>query len=272
MRMGMFLRNFGPASTPEIIAGCATAAEAIGLDDLWICDHIAIPPEEATESGGRYLDPLTTLAYLAAITRRIGIGVSVLIVPYRPALPTLKAIATIQELSGGRLSLGAGVGWMEAEFRALGVERSKRAALTDEMLEFTHTCFANDEVDLNGQRFIFKPRPPRPPLLIGGEAPHALERAVRYGDGWIPTGGDPEKLRKPIAELRQSMAACGKLPPQVITLTALPLDDIPRAAERLAALADAGVTGVDHAGRYSNVEEFRLVAEKLTEAKARSGV
>ena len=98
MRLGMLLRNSGPLSTAPYIKGCARAAEAVGLDDLWVIDHIAIPPDEAEGSGGRYVDPLATLAYAAGVTERIGLGVSVLIIPYRPALATAKWVASIQEL------------------------------------------------------------------------------------------------------------------------------------------------------------------------------
>ena len=109
MRLGLFLRNMGPASTPALIAQCAKQADKLGIDDLWVLDHIAIPKEESEGSGGRYVDPLATLAFVAGITDRIGLGVSVLILPYRPPLATAKWIASIQELSNGRLTLGAGV-------------------------------------------------------------------------------------------------------------------------------------------------------------------
>ena len=92
-----------------------------------------------------------------------------LILPYRPALPTAKAIATVQELSGGRLRLGVGVGWMEAEFRALGVPRARRGRDTDETLAFLKRCFEADVVRANEQDFLFLPRPPRPPIYVGGE-------------------------------------------------------------------------------------------------------
>src|SRR5207245_7134965 len=94
-----------------------------------VVDHIAIPPYDAEGSDGRYLDPLATLAFLAGVTTRVGLGTAVLVLPYRPALPTAKWIATVQELSGGRLNLGVGVGWMAAEFRALGVDLRRRGAI-----------------------------------------------------------------------------------------------------------------------------------------------
>ncbi len=192
MRLGIVIRVMGAQSTPDLIAACARAAEQAGLDDIWVVDHIAIPPDDAEGSDGRYLDPLATLAYLAGRTERVGLGTSILNLPYRPPLPTAKQIATIQELSGGRLLLGVGIGWMEAEFRALGVDRRRRGVISDATLEFLHRCFADDLVEANGQEFLFRPRPARPPIFVGGQPPHALERAVRYGDGWLPMVRDPE--------------------------------------------------------------------------------
>lgn len=263
MRIGVFLRNFGPVSTAENIATCAKIAESSGLDDLWLTDHIAIPPEEAEGSGGRYLDPLATLAFLAGITKRIGLGSSVLIVPYRPALVAAKWIATIQELSNGRLTVGAGVGWMESEFRAVGVDRRRRGVITDETLSLWRQCFAHDEVEVNGQRFIFKPRPPRPKFLIGGAAPQAINRAVKLGDGWLPAEGDTEKLRGPVATLVKLMKQAGKPAPEVIPLTGLPLENSDAAVKKLAALADIGASGVIHAGKYESVSEFEAMVEQL---------
>lgn len=263
MRMGVLLRNMGPQSAPGLLRACARRAEAAGLDDLWVVDHIAIPPEDAEGSGGRYLDPLATLAHLAGVTTRIGLGVTVLIAPYRPPLPTAKWVASVQELSGGRLQLGLGVGWMAAEFRALGVDRRRRGALTDELLAFLHECFAQDVVERNGQRFLFLPRPARPPFLIGGAAAHAFDRIVAHGDGWMPTDGSPDALRGPVGELQARMRAAGKPPPAVVPLTTLPLDDPGRAREQLQALRELGVTGVVHAGKYADEAGFAAQVDGL---------
>src|SRR6185503_2232690 len=160
--LGIAVRSMGPQSRPEVLLACVRAAEAAGLADVWVQDHLAIPPDDAEGSGGRYLDPLTALAWLAGRTERIGLGTGVLNLPYRPALPTAKAIATVQELSGGRLRLGVGVGWMEPEFRALGVPRSERGRRSDTVLDFLHRAFASDVVVEHEQPFLFLPRPARP--------------------------------------------------------------------------------------------------------------
>ena len=155
MKIGTTVRNMGRESTAEIVLGCTRAAEARDIESVWITDHIAIPPDDAEGSGGRYLDTLTALAWMGGATSKIKLGSGVLIIPYRPILPTAKQVATIQELTNARLILGVGIGWMDAEFNALGVDRHQRGAITDTTLEFLNQCFAQDEVSLNGQAFLF---------------------------------------------------------------------------------------------------------------------
>ena len=271
MKLGLALRNMGPQSAPEVLFACARAAEEEGLDDVWVADHVAIPPEDAEGSEGRYLDPLATLATLSGVTRRIGLGTAVLNLPFRPPLPTAKWIATIQELSGGRLLLGVGLGWMEAEFRALGIARSARARLADETLDFLRRCFAADEVSAHGQRFLFRPRPPAPPIFVGGAPPHALARAVRFGDGWMPMGDDPAQLAPAIVELGRRAREAGRGPLEVACLVPLRMDEPPeRTGSRLRALQGAGVTRVIAApGRYPDAVAFRRAAARLAELRSR---
>ena len=263
MKLGLYLRNMGPQSTRETIVACARAAEAAGIDDLWLADHIAIPPDQAEGSNGRYLDPLATLAFLAGITERIHIGPGVLVVPYRPALATAKWIATIQELAAGRLLLGVGAGWMEQEFRAVGVPRERRGAVTDETLAFLARCFAEDEVEANGQKFLFRPRPARPPIFVGGMGRHALRRAARFGDGWMPMGAEPAKLEPQIREVRELFDAAGKPAPEIVALTSVAKPDAAAMLERTQALAAIGATRVVFAWRYAEEAEFRRTAEIL---------
>jgi probable F420-dependent oxidoreductase len=267
MKLGLYLRNMGPQSTRGLIADAARAAEEAGIDDLWVADHLALAPEESQGSDGRYLEPLATLAFLAGITERVGLAVGVLIVPYRPALLTAKWVASIQELSGNRLVLGVGVGWMEQEFRALGVDPRRRGAITDATLAFLHACFAADEVGANGQTFLFRPRPPRPPIIVGGAPPHAIRRAVRFGEGWMPTAAHGEVLTDGIASLREGMAAAGKRAPEVVLLQPLPVDDDAALAARLGELEALGVTRVVHPWRYQDAEEVARVAARLVAAR-----
>src|SRR5262245_64767100 len=254
----------GPASAPETVLAAARAAdEAPGIADLRVTDHIAIPPDDAEGSGGRYLDPLATLASVAGATTRIGLGTAVLVLPYRPALATAKWVATVQELSGERLRLGVGVGWMTAEFRAVGVDHRRRGRITDDTLAFLDRCFAGDVVEANGQPFYFRPRPARPPLLIGGAPPHAFRRALRHRAGWMPMGLTPDALRAPAAELRAAAAAAGLPPPPIVVIGNLPRRDPTAASAALAAYAAAGATQVIHAERYANLTEFLRMRDDL---------
>lgn len=263
MKLGLYIRNMGPQSASDTIIACAHAAEQAGVDDVRVADHLAIPPDDAEGSEGRYLDPLATLAFLAGVTRRIGLGTGVLVLPYRAPLATAKWIATIQELSGGRLLLGVGAGWMEAEFRAVGVDRRRRGAITDQTLAFLHRCFASDVVEANGQPFLFRPRPARPPIFVGGAAPHALRRAARFGDGWMPMRGDPATLAPLIEQLREAMNAAGKSSAEVVVITSLALADPPRAADQVRRLAEVGATRIVHGWRYPDVTAFARAAETL---------
>jgi len=265
VELGIAVRSMGPQSQPAPLLACARAAERAGLADVWVQDHVAIPPDDAEGSGGRYLDPLTALAWLAGQTTRIGLGTGVLILPYRPPLPTAKAVATVQELSGGRLRLGVGVGWMEAEFRALGVPHAGRGRIADETLAFLERCFAQDVVRANEQEFLFLPRPSRPPIYVGGSDERALRRAVRFGDGWMPMTGDPAKLAPAVARLRALSAEAGRPAPEVVAFTGFDARAPAGAAERVAALAELGVARIVAGLRYASADEFAQHAAFLAE-------
>ncbi|MDG2334890.1 MAG: TIGR03619 family F420-dependent LLM class oxidoreductase [Myxococcota bacterium] len=272
MKLGLALRVMGESSQAGTLLECAQAADQAGIDDLWVQDHIAIPPDDSEGSGGRYLDPLATLAWLAGATNRIGLGTGVLVAPYRRPLPTAKSVATIQELSGGRVLLGVGVGWMGSEFRALGLDRGQRGAETDRFLELFNRCFRGETnvVEENGQSFLFEPRPPAPPLFIGGSAPHALARAARYRAGWMPMSADPRGLGPEIARLAELSEAAGHPRPEVAVLGGLPPGAGQDGADLLAALAEIGVTRFVAGGRYTTAREFRTLIEGLNQARPRT--
>lgn len=252
-----------PSRPVKTISTILKQAEAAGVESAWIVDHIAIPPDDAEGSGGRYLDPITTLAWMAGQTQSIKIGTSVLILPYRPKLPTAKAIATIQELSGERLLLGVGIGWMDSEFQALGVDRHRRGKLSDEILAFLHECFNNDVVTANGQPFVFKPRPAIPPIYIGGSAPYAIDRALKYGDGWLPMGR-LEKIAPQISEYRERSEECFGKPGEVVMFASLPEGDVIGAREMISQYEAAGVTRVIIGRTYEAAEDWAPTFELLS--------
>lgn len=262
IKIGLHLRNSGPDADRALLRTCARIADELGgIDDLWVFDHVAISPDQAEGSEGHYIDPLAALAFIAGVTERVSIGTRVLILPYRPALPTAKWIASLQALSDGRLRLGIGVGWMGEEFRALGVERSRRGQITDETLDLIDQCFAADEVEANGQPFLFRPRPKKPPIYVGGRAPYALTRAARYGDGWAVQRGDPESLREPAAELQRLFEEAGKPRPEIIVPIGASADEIPGLNDRIAQYEEIGATRIAINARYATVDEFRRIAE-----------
>lgn len=264
MHLGVTLRNMGPQSHAETMRECACHAEACGFESIWITDHIAIPPDDAEGSGGRYTDPLTTLAWLGGLTSRIKLGTGALILPYRPTLPTAKAIATVHELTGLRLLLGVGIGWMAAEFRALGIPRSIRARVSDEQLAFLAECFENPVVSLNDQQFIFDPRPSAPPIFIGGQPPHALERALRFGHGWLPMARSPQALAEDLAVFAQ-MAADRAVPRGPVTvLASLPMQDPGAALAQVQAYRELGIDRLICALRYDDADQYQRQLDELT--------
>ena len=258
MHLGVTLRNMGDQSSPELLLAGARAAESRGFESLWITDHIAIPPDDAEGSNGRYLDPLVTLGVLAGATEKIALGTGVLILPYRPALPTAKQVATLQELSRGRLLLGVGIGWMDPEFRALGIDRHSRGRDSDEILEFLNGAFASpdDVVEAHGQPFLFRPNPPAPPIYIGGRAPHALERALRHRAGWLPMVNKPEQLAEDLARFEALAAQSGQRRGPVTVLSGLPVERPDEARSRLEAFRDLGIERLVCAVRYDTLAEY----------------
>lgn len=269
LEIGITVRSMGPQSTRELLGDAVDMAEKLELDSVWVTDHIAIPPDDAEGSEGRYLDPLTTLAWLAGRTSNIGLGTGVLVLPYRRPLPTAKAVATVQELSGGRLRLGVGIGWMKSDFAAVGADRRQRVRDSEEVLRTLRDCFGaeGDVTEAGGQKFLFRPNPPRPPIFVGGAAPHALLRAARLADGWMPMGGDPESLGPAIRELHRHAADAGRPTPEVVMMGGLPIQDTAAATQRVRDFAAIGVTRFVMGVRYDELDGFRAQAEALARVR-----
>jgi len=262
MKYGIAIRNMGPQSSRKTIRECARIAEQASFDALFVSDHLCIPPDQTEGSGGRYLDVLATLAFLAGATERIRLGVSVLVIPYRPAVLTAKQLATIQELSGDRMILGVGVGWMKPEFDALGVDIKKRGAITTETLAVLHHLWNSEEAKpydgklVKFPAFVFLPRPARPPIWIGGNSPAAQDRVLKFGDGWHPMLRTAE-LKPAVDALKAKVIAGGKPAPEIIVRRGLKLDDASAAREKLNAYRDAGATYfILDLGRYENESTF----------------
>jgi probable F420-dependent oxidoreductase len=262
MKFGVAIRNMGPQSNRTTIRACARIAEQAGFDALFVSDHLCIPPDQTEGSGGRYLDVLATLAFIAGSTEKIRLGVSVLVVPYRPAVLTAKQVATIQELSGERMILGVGVGWMKPEFAATGTDFRKRGAITNETLNVIHHLFSADVPGAyDGQlvkfpSFAFLPRPARPPIWIGGNGPAATNRVMKFGDGWHPMLPAAE-LKAKVEELHARASAAGREAPEIIVRRGLRLDDTAAARAKVGAEKTAGATYfIRDLGRYPDEQSF----------------
>jgi probable F420-dependent oxidoreductase len=272
VKYGIAIRNMGPQSTRATIRACAAAAESLGFDALFVSDHLCIPPDQTEGSGGRYLDVLATLAYLAGSTERIRLGISVLVVPYRPAVLTAKQLATIQELSGERVILGVGVGWMKPEFEALGVDKRQRGRITDETLRVIRHLFAHDAAPYKGDlvsfpAFVFAPRPAQPAIWIGGNSEKAIERVVEFGDGWHPMM-PAEKLKSSVAELKRRLGTRDKKL-EIVVRRGLRFDDLGAAKAKLQAEQDAGASYfILDLGRYPNEKGFIAQAETFIQKVA----
>lgn len=222
MRFGISVPNFrGPASL-ETFNHVARRGEEAGFDDIWIGDHIVMPKKTDVEHpyfgtnqwGSDYrpgnwsgdipvYEPFTLMGYLAGITERVGIGIGTLVVPIRNPVETAKMLATVDVLSGGRIILGVGVGWLKEEFAALGVPWEQRGRRTDEYLALMQELWRNPEPEFSGQFYDlpdgiwFEPRPAAGsiPIWVGGNSPAALRRAARIGDGWYGVDVDPSGVR-----------------------------------------------------------------------------
>ena len=209
---------FGPMAGPEALRTLAQSAETVGFDSVWFADHIVIPrrvqalypyaDDNASpfDPDQPFYEPLSALNFLAGFTHRIRLGTHVLIIPYRPPILTAKILATLDALSGGRLILGAGVGWMAEEFEILDAPPySERGAVTNEYLRLFKALWTQDQPEFQGRYCHvsdvgFSPKPaqrPHPPIWIGGHSAPALRRVAELGDGWMPIGLRPPSLLQP---------------------------------------------------------------------------
>jgi probable F420-dependent oxidoreductase len=209
MRLGIHLPQIGRKASPDGIRRAAMQAEALGFADVWTSEHIITPAGAMYPPSPNFYDPVLTLTWAAACTQRVGLGTSVLVLPMRHPLPLAKELATLQNLSEGRLILGAGVGWLEAEFAALGVPFNERGRRTDEGIAMMKAVWSDDPVSfeprwipaiIDNMRMMPKPQKPIP-IWVGGTSDAALKRAARL-DGWHGSRATPEQAEPLVARLR----------------------------------------------------------------------
>jgi probable F420-dependent oxidoreductase len=205
----------------ESMARAALHAEACGFDGLTIQDHVIMPvrPGVAPVSTD-FPDPLVLTAYLATLCERLRFIFSVLVVPYRPPIQLAKQLATLDRVSGGRLTVGVGIGWLKGEFRTLGIPFKERADRCDEALRAMKVLWTEPQPEFHGRwtefsQIAFEPRcvqKPHVPLWLGGGGPWSLARAVELGDGWIPMVGGIDELRRGADWIREQLTARGRDP------------------------------------------------------------
>jgi probable F420-dependent oxidoreductase len=286
VQIGFFAPHVGPSSRDGIARAC-DVADALGADILWAVDHIAFPygfeavyPYATHEFGEspdnplEWWDCLSVLSYLAARTERVQIGTGVLVLPYRHPVATAKAVATIDQLSGGRVLFGVGVGWLRDEFEALQLHPfDDRGAVTDEQLAIIKAVWSSPRASFAGRFYEFPevsvtPKPaqqPHPPILVGGNSVPALRRTVRFGDAWhalMLLPGEMAEHRERLHEMARAAGRHDEIPVSLLvgtTLTRDPavyrgLDDahrrqamvgtVEQVVEQLVAYRDAGVSHV----------------------------
>ena len=209
MKFGIHLPHAGEQATPALIRRHAIRAEALGFADVWVSEHIIVPRKQFPRSPLFY-DPVVTLSYVAAVTERVRLGTTVLVLPMRHPLPLAKELASLHNLSNGRLILGAGVGWLEPEFAALGVPFKERGRRMDEGIAMMRAVWADDPVTFASKyipativEMTMTPPPmSRIPLWIGGSSDAALKRTARIADGWHGSQATPEQAAPIIKRLR----------------------------------------------------------------------
>jgi probable F420-dependent oxidoreductase len=209
MQLGIHLPHAGEQATPALIRRHAMRAEALGFADVWVSEHIIVPRSEFPRSPLFY-DPVVTLSYAAAVTERVRLGTTVLVLPMRHPLPLAKELASLHNLSNGRLILGAGVGWLEPEFAALGVPFKERGRRMDEGIAMMRAVWSQDPVTFEAKYIPAKidamtmlPQPvSKIPLWIGGSSDAALKRTARIADGWHGSRETPEQAGPIVKRLR----------------------------------------------------------------------
>jgi probable F420-dependent oxidoreductase len=219
----------------EALCRFARAVEELGFESVWTGDHVVLPTAETDQypytEDGRFtanpddpqLDALMTLSYVASATRRIGIGTTVIIVPYRNPIVQAKMFATLDVLTGGRAICGVGVGWLEKEFDVLGASYPDRGPVTDEYLQVFKELWTAERPAFHGSFYdfegiMFAPKPvqqPHIPIWVGGHTRRAVRRAVKYGDAWHPTRQTPEYVAKMLPYLRHVCEEIGRDPDEV---------------------------------------------------------
>ena len=233
---GLDVGTYGPLATSKHILALALLAEDAGFNSVWLADHVVFPatiksdyPYSPTGAfpvppDDPVMEPVATMGVLIGATQRVRIGTAVLVMPYRNPVVLGKMFATYDQFSGGRVILGAGVGWLEEEFDALATAPfADRGAVTDEYIEVFKRVAAGGKVAFDGVHYQLEPahaypgsvQRPHPPVLIGGTSTPALRRVARHGNGWLSVALNGDKLKSRLARLHQLCDEEGRSPDDI---------------------------------------------------------
>ena len=294
-KFGIFLPTFwsdyGLRSTAQAMREVALAADELGFDSLWACDHIVNSEKHA--GSARCLEPLILMSYLVQQFPRLHFGTDVLVLPQRNAILVAKQAASLSVLSEGRFILGIGAGWSEDEFRYLGADFERRGAHTDEAIALmkvlwrqTPTSFEGNFYNFKDAWFYPKPEGDGPPIWVGGSSPAALQRAARYGDAWMPFWGkwesfthDLSKFRRQVQHLRasesgQTLKIAANVPLRIASESVEFATDTPQTAEQiidaLQLYLEAGleyvIWNIQSNELIDYIKQMRLAVEKVMPA------
>jgi probable F420-dependent oxidoreductase len=266
MIIGVNLPNYSSLGQRDSLIAIAQAAEALGYASLWTNDHVLLPTS-LPEPFGHVLESLTTLSYLAASTNHIQLGTGILVLPQRDPLLVAKQAATVSHLSGGRLALAVGVGYIKQEYAYLRADFGNRGRLADEYISAMRELFESDTPEFHGQHInysdvLFSPRPSAHILiLVGGNSPAALKRAAALGDGWYGLWRSPDQVRGAVAEMNEfGVKAQFEVSLRLVTRIGSPIPDSDPETT-LHGDADAILNKIQ---RYSDAGVDRIVIEPLS--------
>jgi probable F420-dependent oxidoreductase len=225
MRFGLVLPNYARWFDADGAREVAAAAERLGYHGIYVNDHVALPREEAPIYGNAFLDPYIALGFLAAVTERVRLGTTVIVLPYRNPLVQAKMVAALDVLSKGRITLAIGSGHIPGESAALGVPYVDRGPMTDEYLRIMRILWTEDEASFHGNWFHFdhlcpltRPQQSPLPVWIGGRGPRVRRRVVELGQGWHPSALPPDHLERELEQLHASARAAGRIEPIEVAL------------------------------------------------------
>ena len=291
MEFGVTVPNNWGIEDVNVALSFGPLAEELGYDSVWVMDHLfnnGYIRERLDDKP--YYHPLATLSYLSATTRKVLLGTSVLVLPYHNPVELAKYTATLDQMSGGRVTLGVGVGAMTEEFEALGIPMSERASLTNESIRVMRELWSNPAPSFHSRRWDFddlrfSPKPvqsPHIPIWVGGASAGALRRAARLGNGWHPSGVSPEQYRELKGQISGLAAQAGRDPGSLtwsarVEVEATPGPSSDRAANRaripghdleqtalsIAAYRDAGVEHLVLALNTGDVDRIRSLMETI---------